>query len=293
MEIGLYTFADVAPGQHPGQRLRNLVEEIVLADQVGLDIFGVGEHHRPDYAVSAPTVALAAAATQTKRIRLSSVSGTGDAEGTLRIEGDAAYSGEVCVLRVAYTGTPPIPVDRLRATPAGTCVKVAADGDARLPFRVVVASEGDGRVNGRLLLRVTGVNGRTFDTGVPFAFSILGPVDEGARNLLFVVLLLLGIAALASAVVNGLSGSVQRHLLGKRFIERKIHDYRMLLDLEQPPLADWAGLPLVLRRLTGVVDKLSDLSGRSLMIHAAGDNYSDDPKPLGGGGARIACGVIP
>ena len=72
MEIGLYTFADVAPGQHPGQRLRNLVEEIVLADQVGLDIFGVGEHHRPDYAVSAPTVALAAAATQTKRIRLSS-----------------------------------------------------------------------------------------------------------------------------------------------------------------------------------------------------------------------------
>ena len=67
--------------------------------------------------------------------------------------------------------------------------------DARLPFRVVVASEGDGRVNGRLLLRVTGVNGRTFDTGVPFAFSILGPVDEGARNLLFVVLLLLGIAA--------------------------------------------------------------------------------------------------
>jgi len=39
--------------------------------------------------------------------------------------------------------------------------------------------------------------------------------------------------------------------------------------------------------------KLSDVSGRSLIIHAAGDNYSDDPKPLGGGGARIACGVIP
>ena len=72
MEIGLYTFADVAPGQHPGARLRNLVEEIVLADQVELDVFGVGEHHRPDYAVSAPAVALAAAATQTRRIRLSS-----------------------------------------------------------------------------------------------------------------------------------------------------------------------------------------------------------------------------
>ncbi len=72
MEIGLYTFADVARGAHPGQRLRQLVEEIELADQVGLDVFGVGEHHRPDYAVSAPAVALAAGAARTKRIRLTS-----------------------------------------------------------------------------------------------------------------------------------------------------------------------------------------------------------------------------
>lgn len=74
MEIGLYTFADVAAG-HPeqaGQRLRNLVEEIELADQVGLDVFAVGEHHRPDYAVSAPAVALAAGAARSKNIRLSS-----------------------------------------------------------------------------------------------------------------------------------------------------------------------------------------------------------------------------
>ncbi len=74
MEIGLYTFADVAAG-HPelaGQRLRNLVEEMELADQVGLDVFAVGEHHRPDYAVSSPAVALAAGAARTKRIRLSS-----------------------------------------------------------------------------------------------------------------------------------------------------------------------------------------------------------------------------
>ena len=47
MEIGLYTFADVAPGAAAGQRLKNLIEEMELADQVGLDIFGVGEHHRP------------------------------------------------------------------------------------------------------------------------------------------------------------------------------------------------------------------------------------------------------
>ena len=77
MELGLYTFADVSPEPGPGaigphERLRNLIEEIELADQVGLDVFGLGEHHRPDYAASAPVVALAAAAERTKRIRLTS-----------------------------------------------------------------------------------------------------------------------------------------------------------------------------------------------------------------------------
>jgi len=72
MELGLYTFADVGPEIGPAQRLRNLVEEIELADQVGLNIFGVGEHHRPDYAVSSPAVALAAAAARTEDIRLTS-----------------------------------------------------------------------------------------------------------------------------------------------------------------------------------------------------------------------------
>jgi probable LLM family oxidoreductase len=78
MELGLYTFAEVTPGAQPGttespaERLRDLIEEIELADQVGLDVFGVGEHHRPDFAVSAPAVVLAAAAERTSRIRLSS-----------------------------------------------------------------------------------------------------------------------------------------------------------------------------------------------------------------------------
>ena len=72
MELGLYTFADVGPEIEPGRRLRNLLEEIELADQVGLDVFGVGEHHRPDYAVSAPAVVLGAAAELTKHIRLTS-----------------------------------------------------------------------------------------------------------------------------------------------------------------------------------------------------------------------------
>jgi probable LLM family oxidoreductase len=72
MELGLYTFADVGTGIDPAQRLRNLLEEIELADQLSLDVFGVGEHHRPDFAVSSPAVALAAAAARTKNIRLTS-----------------------------------------------------------------------------------------------------------------------------------------------------------------------------------------------------------------------------
>lgn len=56
----------------PGKRLKEMIEEIKLADEVGLDIFGLGEHHRPDYAVSAPEIILAAAAPVTKHIKLSS-----------------------------------------------------------------------------------------------------------------------------------------------------------------------------------------------------------------------------
>ena len=72
MELGLYTFADVGPEIDPAQRLHNLLEEIELADELGLDVFGVGEHHRPDFAVSSPAVALAAAAARTRNIRLTS-----------------------------------------------------------------------------------------------------------------------------------------------------------------------------------------------------------------------------
>ncbi|HNP77590.1 MAG: LLM class flavin-dependent oxidoreductase [Cyclobacteriaceae bacterium] len=78
MEIGLYTFADVAPDRKPGnatnthQRIKDVLEEIQLADQLGLDVFALGEHHRPDYAVSSPVVLLAAAAAVTRNIKLSS-----------------------------------------------------------------------------------------------------------------------------------------------------------------------------------------------------------------------------
>ncbi len=78
MELGLITFADMEPESLPGrainahQRIKDLMEEIQLADQLGLDVFGVGEHHRPDYAVSSPAVILGAAAALTKNIKLSS-----------------------------------------------------------------------------------------------------------------------------------------------------------------------------------------------------------------------------
>ena len=76
MELGITTFAETYPDPKTGEmighgeRLRNVLEEIVLAEQVGLDVYGVGEHHRPDFASSSPAVVLAAAAGMTNRIRL-------------------------------------------------------------------------------------------------------------------------------------------------------------------------------------------------------------------------------
>ncbi len=78
MELGIYTFADMQPNEVNGkamtthQRIKELMEEIQLADELGLDVFGVGEHHRADYAVSAPAVVLGAAAAVTKNIKLTS-----------------------------------------------------------------------------------------------------------------------------------------------------------------------------------------------------------------------------
>jgi len=72
VELGVFTFADTREGESPEQRLREVVEEAELADEVGLDVFGVGEHHRPDFTVSTPAVVLAAVAARTKRIRLTS-----------------------------------------------------------------------------------------------------------------------------------------------------------------------------------------------------------------------------
>jgi probable LLM family oxidoreductase len=96
MELGIYTFAELTPDPATGRtvsppaRLRDLLEEIELADQVGLDVFGVGEHHRPDFAVSAPAVVLAAAAPRTKQIRLTSAVSVLGSDDPIRVFQDFA-----------------------------------------------------------------------------------------------------------------------------------------------------------------------------------------------------------
>jgi probable LLM family oxidoreductase len=96
MELGIYTFAERTPDPRTGalvsaaQRLRDLLEEIELADQLGLDVFGVGEHHRPDYVVSSPAVVLAAAAARTKRIRLTSAVSVLSSDDPVRVFQDFA-----------------------------------------------------------------------------------------------------------------------------------------------------------------------------------------------------------
>jgi probable LLM family oxidoreductase len=78
MELGISSFAELTPDTITGktisgyQRMTDLMEEIELADQIGLDVYALGEHHRPDFLVSSPAIVLAAAAAKTKRIKLSS-----------------------------------------------------------------------------------------------------------------------------------------------------------------------------------------------------------------------------
>ena len=91
MEIGLYTFGETRTDPATGRQLEarertaHLIEEAELADQVGLDVFAVGEHHRPDYVVSSPTTLLAAMAARTKSIRLSSAVTVLSSEDPIRV----------------------------------------------------------------------------------------------------------------------------------------------------------------------------------------------------------------
>ncbi|MGD2071417.1 MAG: LLM class flavin-dependent oxidoreductase [Gemmatimonadota bacterium] len=101
MEIGIYSFAearfDPATGRQLGveRRIAELLEEIELADRVGLDVFGVGEHHRADYAVSSPAVVLAAAAARTERIRLTSAVSVLSSDDPVRVFQDFALIDQI------------------------------------------------------------------------------------------------------------------------------------------------------------------------------------------------------
>ena len=91
MEIGIFTFAETTPDPFTGrrvtahERLRNLLEEAELAEEVGLDVFGVGEHHRAEFAVSTPAVVLAAVAARTRRMRLTSAVTVLSSDGPVRV----------------------------------------------------------------------------------------------------------------------------------------------------------------------------------------------------------------
>ncbi|TNK87336.1 LLM class flavin-dependent oxidoreductase, partial [Mycoplasmopsis pullorum] len=76
IELGITTFGETTKLEKTNssishsQRIKNIIEEIELADKVGLDVYGIGEHHRDDFAVSVPEILLAAGAVNTKNIRL-------------------------------------------------------------------------------------------------------------------------------------------------------------------------------------------------------------------------------
>lgn len=120
LELGLDTFGDVTAGQDGAplphaEVIRNVIAEGVLADQVGVDFFGVGEHHRGDYAISAPDVVLAAIAGQTSRMRLGSAVSVLSSDDPVRLYQrfstlDAASGGraEVILGRGSFTESFPL-----------------------------------------------------------------------------------------------------------------------------------------------------------------------------------------
>ncbi|WP_266368649.1 LLM class flavin-dependent oxidoreductase [Tellurirhabdus rosea] len=97
MEIGITTFVENTPDPatgkllSPHQRMMNLMEEIELSDQLGLDVFAIGEHHRSDFVVSSPAVVLAAAAVKTKNIKLSSAVTVLSSDDPVRVFQDFAH----------------------------------------------------------------------------------------------------------------------------------------------------------------------------------------------------------
>jgi len=201
LELGLDTFGDVTRGADGrelphAQVIRNVIAEGVLADEVGLDFFGVGEHHRADFAISAPDVVLAAIAAQTQRIRLGSAVTVLSSDDPVRVFQrfatlDAASNGraEVMLGRGSFTESFPLfgyaldQYDKLFAEKLDLFVKLLREesvtwrGDTRSPLtgqRVFPQTE-----SGTLKTWI-GVGGspesvvRTAHYGLPMMLAIIG-----------------------------------------------------------------------------------------------------------------------
>jgi probable LLM family oxidoreductase len=194
MELGIYTFGELTPDPatgrttSPAERLRDLVEEIELADQVGLDVFGVGEHHRPDFTVSSPAVVLAAGAARTSRIRLTSAVSVLSSDDPIRVYQQFAtldlVSGgraEIMAGRGSFIESFPLfghdlaDYDRLfeeklhrllevRADPAGQGVYPLPQQDP-LPVWIAVGGAPESAVRAGML-------------GLPLAIAIIGGLPE-------------------------------------------------------------------------------------------------------------------
>ena len=176
MELGVYTFAELTSDVGPEQRLRNLIEEIELADEVGLDVFGVGEHHRPDFAVSSPAIVLAAAAVRTKRIRLTSAVNVLSSDDPIRVFQQFAtvdlLSGgraEIMVGRGSFIESFPLfgydlaDYDRLFEEKLARLLRLRERGSGRLPAAGAGAAAGVGRRRRHARVGVPGGRARAAD----------------------------------------------------------------------------------------------------------------------------------
>jgi len=188
VELGLFTFAELPPGGDARRRIEEVLEEIELADRLGLDVYGVGEHHRPDFAVSAPAIVLAAAAARTDRIRLTSAVSVLSSDDPIRVFQDFStldlLSGgraEIMAGRGSFIESFPLfgydlaDYDRLFAEKLGRLLAVRAAPDAhgvyplpvQEPLPVWVAVGG----NPESAIRAGGL-------GLPMALAIIGGLPE-------------------------------------------------------------------------------------------------------------------
>ena len=206
MEIGVYTFAELQEDPldghmiSPEQRMRDLIEEAELAEQVGLDVFGVGEHHREDLIVSSPAVVLAAIAARTERLRLTSAVSVLSSDDPVRVFQDFAtldlLSGgraEIMAGRGSFTESFPLfgydldDYDDLFDEKLRLLLRLREDEHVRWSGRFRTALDGEGvypRPIQQPLPVWVAVGGapesafRAGTLGLPMALAIIGGIPE-------------------------------------------------------------------------------------------------------------------